>query len=178
MHLTLVGITNVGHSVGAFSIWGGGFLYQLGILDYSGGYVIHLSSGTAGFVAAAWVGPRLQKDKDYFPPNNILLAMVGAGILWCGWNGFNGGDPYTASPDAGVAVLNTNLCTAISFLVWMALDVIAFKKPSMTGAIQGEITGLVVITPAAGFVAGWGAIILGICSVSYAAKSCAMRHRV
>lgn len=140
------------YTVGAFSIWGGGFLYTLGVLDYSGGYVIHLSSGTAGFVAAYWVGPRIQRDRDYFPPNNILLAMIGAGILWCGWNGFNGGDPYTASPDAGVAVLNTNLCTALSFLTWMALDYVYFKKPSLVGAVQGEITGLVAITPAAGFV--------------------------
>lgn len=140
------------YCVGAFSIWGGGFLYNLGVLDYSGGYVIHLSSGTAGFVAAFWVGPRIQRDRDYFPPNNILLAMIGAGILWCGWNGFNGGDPYTASPDAGVAVLNTNLCTALSFLTWMGLDYLYFKKPSLVGAVQGEITGLVAITPAAGFV--------------------------
>lgn len=87
--------------VGAFSIWGGGFLFQRGVIDYSGGYVIHLSSGTAGFVAAWWVGPRLPKDRADFTPNNILLTMVGAGILWVGWNGFNGGDPYTASPDAG-----------------------------------------------------------------------------
>lgn len=81
-------------------------------------------------------------------------------------NGFNGGDPYTASPDAGAAVLNTNLCTAVSMLVWMLLDVAFFKKPSVIGAVQGIITGLVAITPAAGYVAGWGAIVIGICSGS------------
>jgi len=96
------------YTVGAFSLWGGGFLAQKGVLDYSGGYVIHLSSGTAGFVGAWWIGPRLQRDRDDFRPNNILLVLVGAGILWIGWNGFNGGDPYAASPDAGVAVLNTS----------------------------------------------------------------------
>ncbi|KAI9672076.1 MAG: hypothetical protein M1831_001889 [Alyxoria varia] len=153
------------YTVVAFSIWGGGFLWQLGILDYAGGFVIHVSSGTAGFVAAAWVGPRHDKDKHFFPPNNVLVAMLGAAILWIGWNGFNGGGPYTASPTASTAVLNTNLCTAISFLIWMSLDYIYFKKPSLVGAIQGEITGLVAITPAAGFVAGWGAVILGVCSV-------------
>lgn len=84
--------------------------------------------------------------------------------LSSGWNGFNGGDPYTASPDAGVAVLNTNLCTACSFLIWTALDYFYFGKPSIIGAVQGEITGLVAITPAAGFVAGWGAVIIGVCS--------------
>ncbi|TQB75730.1 hypothetical protein MPDQ_002030 [Monascus purpureus] len=154
------------YAVGAFSIWGGGFLYTRGILDYSGGYVIHLSSGTAGFVAAFWLGPRAQRDRESFYPNNMIMMLVGAGILWTCWNGFNGGDPYAASPDAGVAVLNTNICTAMSLLVWTILDYIFFGKPSVVGAVQGEITGLVAITPAAGFVAGWGAIVIGACSGS------------
>lgn len=152
------------YTVGAYSIWGGGFLAVRGVIDYSGGYVIHLSSGTAGFVAAAWLGPRLKSDREDFQPNNVVLMMVGAGILWLGWNGFNGGDPYTASPDAGAAVLNTNICAAMSLLVWMMWDVIFFKKPSVIGATQGMITGLVAITPAAGVVAGWGAIIFGVAS--------------
>ena len=90
--------------------------------------------------------------------------MVGAGILWVGWNGFNGGDPYAASPDAGAAVLNTNICTAMSLLIWTCWDIIFFKKPSIIGAVQGMITGLVAITPAAGVVTGWGAIIIGAVS--------------
>ncbi|KAI0483177.1 ammonium transporter AmtB-like domain-containing protein [Xylariaceae sp. FL0804] len=154
------------YTVGAYSIWGGGFLYNLGVIDYSGGYVIHLSSGTAGFIGSYWIGPRLAKDREDARPNNILTVMIGAGILWVGWNGFNGGDPYAASADAGVAVLNTNLCTAVSLLVWTGLDVIYFKKPSVIGAVQGMITGLVAITPAAGVVAGWGAILLGLGSGS------------
>jgi len=136
------------------------------VLDYSGGYVIHLSSGTAGFVGAWWIGPRIKEDLDDFQPNNILMMLVGTGILWVGWNGFNGGDPYTASPDAGAAVLNTNLCTAVSMLTWVGLDYLYFKRPAVIGAIQGIITGLVAITPAAGFVAGWGAIIIGLISGS------------
>ncbi|KAE8442155.1 hypothetical protein EG329_003806 [Mollisiaceae sp. DMI_Dod_QoI] len=148
--------------VGAFSIWGGGFLFQMGVIDYSGGYVIHLSAGTAGFVGAWWIGPRTEEDLEDNQPNNILMMLVGAGILWIGWNGFNGGDPYAASPDAGAAVLNTNLCTAVSSLVWVAMDLAYFRKPSVIGAIQGMITGLVAITPAAGVVAGWGAICLGV----------------
>jgi Amt family ammonium transporter len=154
------------YTVGAYSLWGGGFLFQLGTLDYSGGYVIHLSSGTAGFVGSYWIGPRLAKDREDARPNNILCVLIGAGILWIGWNGFNGGDPYTASAEAGVAVLNTNLCTAVSLLVWTACDMLYFKKPSVIGAVQGMITGLVAITPAAGFVAGWGAILLGLGSGS------------
>lgn len=154
------------YTVGAYSLWGGGFLFKRGVLDYSGGYVIHVSSGTAGFVGAYWIGPRLERDRKDFQPNNVLSLLVGAGILWLGWNGFNGGDPYAASPDAGAAVLNTNICTAMSLLVWMGLDYVYFKKPSVIGAVQGMITGLVAITPAAGFVAGWGAIIIGCCSGS------------
>ncbi|KAF2400098.1 ammonium transporter [Trichodelitschia bisporula] len=154
------------YTVGAFSLWGGGFLFQRGVIDYSGGYVIHVSSGTAGFVAAYWVGPRLRQDRDNFKPHNVLLALVGCGILWVGWNGFNGGDPYAASPDAGAAVLNTNIATAVSLLVWTILDITFFKKPSVVGAVQGMITGLVAITPAAGVVAGWGAIIIGLFSGS------------
>jgi len=154
------------YTVGAFSLWGGGFLFQRGVIDYSGGYVIHLSSGTAGFVGAYWIGPRLRSDRENFVPHSTLLCLVGAGILWIGWNGFNGGDPYAASPDAGAAVINTNIATAMSLLVWTIMDIIFFKKPSVIGAVQGMITGLVAITPAAGVVAGWGAIIIGICSGS------------
>ncbi|KAF9205614.1 Ammonium transporter [Haplosporangium sp. Z 27] len=154
------------YTVGAFSLWGGGFLMKYGVIDYSGGYVIHLSSGTAGFVGAWWIGPRLSRDRQNFEPNNLLLVMVGAGILWIGWNGFNGGDPYAASADAGAAVLNTNVTTATSLLTWLILDVIYFKKPSIIGAVQGMITGLVAITPAAGVITGWGAIIMGVLSGS------------
>jgi len=152
------------YTVGAYSLWGGGFLFKMGVIDYSGGYVIHLSAGTAGFVGAWWIGPRTDEDLEDNQPNNILMMLVGAGILWIGWNGFNGGDPYAASPDAGVAVLNTNLCTAVSSLIWVGCDLLYFRKPSVIGAIQGMITGLVAITPAAGVVAGWGAICLGILS--------------
>jgi Amt family ammonium transporter len=150
------------YTVGAFSLWGGGFLSTMGVIDYSGGYVIHLSAGVAGFVGAAVIGPRLARDRENFQPNNVLLMLVGAGILWLGWNGFNGGDPYAASRDAGAAVLNTNIATAVSILVWTMMDMFYFKKPSVIGAVQGMITGLVAITPAAGVVNGYGAIAIGV----------------
>eukprot|EP01018_Ginkgo_biloba_P013582 Gb_33684 [translate_table: standard] len=141
------------YTVGAFSVWGGGFLFQWGVIDYSGGYVIHLSSGIAGFTAAYWVGPRLSKDRERFPPNNVLLMLAGAGLLWMGWSGFNGGGAYAANIDSSMAVLNTNICAATSLLIWTCLDVIFFKKPSVIGAVQGMITGLVCITPGAvGFI--------------------------
>ncbi|KAJ3208610.1 hypothetical protein HDU82_002209 [Entophlyctis luteolus] len=154
------------YTVSCYSIWGGGWLFQMGVLDYSGGYVIHLAAGAAAFSGAWMIGPRLKQDREDFEPNNIPLMMTGAGILWLGWNGFNGGDPFNAGPDSGVAVVNTNLCTAVSLLTWMFLDMAYFKKPSIIGACQGMITGLVAITPGAGLVAGWGAICMGVISGS------------
>ncbi|KAI3706817.1 hypothetical protein L6452_24800 [Arctium lappa] len=155
------------YTIGAFTIWSTkGWLSKMGIIDYSGGYVIHLSSGVAGYTTAYWVGPRLQIDRERFPPNNIILMLAGAGLLWMGWTGFNGGDPYVASADASLAVLNTHVCAATSLLTWLILDVIFFKKASIIGAVQGMITGLVCITPAAGVVQGYAAIAMGICSGS------------
>eukprot|EP00262_Sarcandra_glabra_P008914 TRINITY_DN22858_c0_g1_i1.p1 TRINITY_DN22858_c0_g1~~TRINITY_DN22858_c0_g1_i1.p1 ORF type:complete len:479 (-),score=47.10 TRINITY_DN22858_c0_g1_i1:760-2196(-) len=154
------------YTVSAYSIWGGGFLFHWGIMDYSGGYVVHLASGAAGFTAAYWVGPRLQKDRDEFPPNNLLVTLAGAGILWMGWTGFNGGDPFAANKDSSLAVLNTHICAATSLLVWTCWDVICFSKPSVVGAVNGMITGLVCITPGAGLVQGWAALIMGILSGS------------
>ncbi|KAK9273095.1 hypothetical protein L1049_017902 [Liquidambar formosana] len=155
------------YTFGAYSIWSpNGYLAKMGIMDYSGGYVIHLSSGVAGFTAAFWVGPRLTKDRERFPPNNILLMLAGAGLLWMGWTGFNGGDPYVVNVDASLAVLNTHVCAATSLLTWLVLDVTFFGKASVIGAVQGMITGLVCITPAAGLVQGWAAILMGIFSGS------------
>ncbi|KAK7853064.1 ammonium transporter 3 member 1 [Quercus suber] len=128
------------YTVGAFSLWGGGFLFHWG------------------------VGPRLKRDRERFPPNNVLLTLAGAGLLWMGWAGFNGGDPYAANIDSSMAVLNTNICAATSLLMWTSLDVIFFNKPSVIGAVQGMITGLVCITP--GLVQGWAAIVMGILSGS------------
>jgi ammonium transporter, Amt family len=150
------------YTVNAFSIWGGGWFAQHGALDYSGGYVIHLAAGVSGFVAAAVIGPRLQRDREIDAPNNLLMVATGAGLLWLGWNGFNGGDPYYAGASASAAVLNTNLACAIAFLVWMAWDYVTGQKPSLIGSVNGMITGLVAITPAAGYVNGWGALAIGI----------------
>jgi ammonium transporter, Amt family len=150
------------YTVNAFLIWGGGFFGHHGAVDYSGGYVIHLSAGVSGFVAAAVIGPRLQRDREVDAPNNVAMVAVGAGLLWLGWNGFNGGDPYTANMSAAAAILNTNLCTAVAFLMWIGWDYLTGRKPSLLGGVNGMITGLVAITPAAGYVNGWGAIALGV----------------
>jgi Amt family ammonium transporter len=152
------------YSVNAFLLWGGGWWAQRGSLDYSGGYVIHLAAGTSGFVAAAVIGPRLARDRARAIPNNLPMAAAGAGILWLGWNGFNGGDPYFAGADASTAVINTNLATATALLAWVLLDMWfgIDRKPTFLGAVNGMITGLVAITPAAGYINGLGALLTGI----------------
>jgi Amt family ammonium transporter len=155
------------YAVNAFLLWGGGYWAGKGALDFSGGYVIHLAAGVSGFVAAAVVGPRLKRDRERAIPNNLVFVAVGAGILWLGWNGFNGGDPYFAGADAAAAVVNTNLATAVAMMTWIFMDM-AFsseKKPTFLGGLNGMICGLVGITPAAGYVNGFGAIVIGlVCS--------------
>jgi Amt family ammonium transporter len=152
------------YAVNAFMIWGGGFWAQKGALDFSGGYVIHLAAGVSGFTAAAIIGPRLKKDREKAIPSNLMMVAIGAGILWLGWNGFNGGDPYYASTDASAAVLNTNLATATAMMVWIIMDwnFSSEKKPTFLGGLNGMICGLVGITPAAGYVNGLGAVIIGL----------------
>src|ERR1700752_4632058 len=170
--------STLAYSVNAFLLWGGGFWAQphagaikawtTGALDFSGGYVIHLAAGTSGFVAAAVIGPRLARDRQHAVPNNLPLAAIGAGILWLGWNGFNGGDPYFAGTNASLAVLNTNLTTAVALLTWVIWDMVASRdrKPTFLGAINGMIAGLVAMTPAAGFVNSFGALIIGVVASS------------
>ncbi|CAD6244583.1 unnamed protein product [Miscanthus lutarioriparius] len=118
-----------------------------GVIDYCGGYVIHLSAEFAGFTAAYWVGPRAHKDRERLPPNNILFTLTSTGLLWMRWAGFNGDGPYAANIVASMSVLNTNICTAMSLIVWTCLDVVVFKKPSIVGAVEGMITGLIYIMP-------------------------------
>jgi ammonium transporter, Amt family len=145
----------------AYWMFAGGWLNQLGAVDFSGGYVIHLSAGITALAAAIAVGPRMASERR-FKPNNLMFVLVGAGILWLGWNGFNGGDPYGSTIDASIAVLNTELAAAASVITWMLMDMKFLKKPTLVGATTAAITGLVAITPAAGYVDGYGALIIGI----------------
>ncbi|KAF5739535.1 hypothetical protein HS088_TW12G00741 [Tripterygium wilfordii] len=155
------------YTITVFSIWcPDGWLAKLGVIDFAGGYIIHVSAGIAGFTAAFWVGPRSDKDRERFPPNNLILMLAGAGLLWMGWSGFNGGGPFAVSIDASLAVLNTHVCTSTSLLMWLLLDTFFYGKPSVVGAVNGMITGLVCITPGAGVVQTWAAILMGIISGS------------
>jgi Amt family ammonium transporter len=150
------------YSVGAFSLWGGGWLSQMGAVDFSGGYVIHVAAAVSGFTAAAVIGPRLLRDRQHTSPSNLIMAVAGGGLLWLGWAGFNGGDPYFANADAAAAILNTHLCTATALCTWVMWDALRFKKVSVAGAINGMVAGLVAITPAAGFIDGYAALVLGV----------------
>ena len=152
------------YCVNAMLIWGGGYWAHEGALDYSGGYVIHLAAGVSGFVAAWVIGPRLARDRAKWVPHSLTMVGVGAGIIWLGWNGFNGGDPYFASTDAAAAVINTNVATAAALLAWVVWDMLLSKqkKPTFLGAVNGMICGLVGITPCAGYVSGFGALFVGL----------------
>lgn len=145
----------------SYWLFAGGWLNQLGAVDFSGGYVIHLSAGITALAAALAVGPRLSSDRK-LKPNSVILVFIGAGILWLGWNGFNGGDPYGATIDAAIAVLNTELAAAASVIAWVLMDMRFKHKPTLIGATTAAVTGLVAITPAAGYVNGWGALVIGI----------------
>jgi len=156
------------YCINAALLWGGGFFAQKGAVDYSGGYVIHLSAGVAAFVGAAIVGPRRWQDRENAFPSNLMMVAIGIGIIWMGWNGFNGGDPFYAGADAAAAVLNTNVATAVGFLTWLFMDMMFSrqKKPTFLGGLNGILCGLVAITPSAGWVNGTGAILVGLCSAS------------
>jgi Amt family ammonium transporter len=143
-------------------VWGGGYLFNLGALDFAGGTVVHMNGGLAGLVLAILVGKRAGYQKTIMKPMSVMLTAAGAGLLWFGWYGFNGGSAFGANAIAGVAYLTTTIAASIAAVVWMILEYIAHKKVTLLGAATGAIAGLVAITPAAGFVLVPGAFIIGI----------------
>jgi len=140
-------------------VWGGGFLAQLGALDFAGGTVVHINAGVAGLVGALMLGKR--KDPTY-KPNNLPFVVIGAGLLWFGWFGFNAGSALAANGLAGAAFINTNTATAMAAVAWMCVEWLHAKKPTILGLASGAVAGLVAITPAAGFVNITGSLIIGI----------------
>ena len=142
-------------------IWGGGWLAELGIMDFAGGLVVHLSAGVAALVAAIIIGPRRLFPGGY-PPHNLTMSMTGAGMLWVGWFGFNGGSALAANGDAGMALLVTHLSSATAAFVWMVREWMRFGKPSSLGVVTGMVAGLGAITPASGFVGPTGGLLIGL----------------
>ena len=142
-------------------VWGGGFLYNEGALDFAGGTVVHMNGGLAGLVLALMLGKRKGFPKEPMKPSSIILTALGAALLWFGWFGFNAGSEFAADGVAGSALLMTNFAAAVAALTWVIIEWIVYKKPTLLGAATGAVAGLVAITPAAGFVDVLGALIIG-----------------
>lgn len=143
-------------------VWGGGWLGQMGLLDFAGGTVVHITAGVAALVSALVIGNRNGFGKVPMPPHNMTMTVTGAGMLWVGWFGFNAGSALAANGDAGMAMLVTHLSAACGSLMWMALEWIKYGKPSVLGIVTGMVAGLGTITPASGYVGPAGAIVIGL----------------
>ncbi len=143
-------------------VWGGGWLANMGTLDFAGGIVVHVTAGASALVIAAMLGPRQGFPQHVQPPHAPWMTMVGATMLWVGWFGFNAGSALAANQDAAMALLVTHVSAATASLVWMALEWTKFGKPSLVGFVTGTIAGLATITPASGFVGPVAALIIGL----------------
>ena len=154
-------------------VWGGGWLQEMGLLDFAGGTVVHVNAGVAALVTALVLGPRKGFGKTQMPPHNMTMTVAGAGMLWVGWFGFNAGSALGANGDAGMAMLVTHISAAAGSLAWMAMEWIRHGKPSVLGIVTGMVAGLGTITPASGFVGPAGALIIGLTAgvVCYSATS-------
>jgi len=139
-----------------------GFLNKAGVLDFAGGTVVHINAGVAGLVGCLVIGKRKGFGTENMAPHNVAYALIGASLLWVGWFGFNAGSALTSDHRAGMAMTVTQLATGAAALAWMAVEWIIRKKPSGLGAASGAVAGLVAITPASGFVAPGGALIIGL----------------
>jgi Amt family ammonium transporter len=147
----------------AHMVWStGGLLFKLGAIDFAGGTVVHINSGVAGLVGVAFAGSRIGHLKEAMPPHSLALTMVGAGLLWVGWFGFNAGSALEANGLAAVAMVNTLVAPAAGLLAWMAAERLVSGKPSMLGGASGAVAGLVAVTPAAGASGPIGAMLLGL----------------
>ncbi len=143
-------------------VWGGGFLATMGVLDFAGGTVVHINAGVAGLVAALVIGARHGHGTENHAPHDLSLAVIGTGLLWVGWFGFNGGSALGANSRAVYAITATHLAACTGALTWMALEWMTRGKPSVLGIISGAVAGLGTITPASGFVLPWHGLVIGL----------------
>jgi Amt family ammonium transporter len=143
-------------------VWGGGWLADLGVMDFAGGIVIHVNAGVAALVTALVLGKRKGFPTTPMPPHNMPMVVTGAGMLWVGWFGFNAGSALTADGSAGMAMLVTHIGAAAGSLTWMFIEWIKFGKPSVLGIVTGMVAGLGTITPASGFVGPAGGLVIGV----------------
>ncbi|NOR80568.1 MAG: ammonium transporter [Methyloprofundus sp.] len=159
-------------------IWGGGWLAELGAMDFAGGIVIHITAGVSALVTALVLGKRKGFPTVAMPPHNMPMVVTGAGMLWVGWFGFNAGSALTADGSAGMAMLVTHISAAAGSLTWMVIEWVKFGKPSVLGIVTGMVAGLGTITPASGFVGPAGALAIGITAgiVCFYAVQIVKRH--
>lgn len=143
-------------------VWGGGWLAQLGLYDFAGGTVVHITAGVAALVAAKVLGPRKGFLNSAIMPHNLTMTVTGAGMLWVGWFGFNGGSALGANGTAAMAILATHLAASMGAMTWAAIEWIKFGKPSALGIVTGMVAGLGTITPASGYVGPAGALVIGL----------------
>jgi Amt family ammonium transporter len=143
-------------------VWGGGWLREMGLLDFAGGTVVHITAGVGAIVAALVLGNRKGFPQQAMPPHNLTMTVTGAGMLWVGWFGFNGGSAFAANGDAGMAMLVTHISAASGSLAWMMMEWTKHGKPSVLGIVTGMVAGLGTITPASGFVGPAGALVIGL----------------
>jgi Amt family ammonium transporter len=159
-------------------VWGGGFLGSAGVIDFAGGLVVHLSAGIGGLVAAKVLGRRHGYGADNLSPFDLSLAVIGTGLLWVGWFGFNGGSALAANSRAVMAITATHLAACAGALTWGAIEWSTRRKPSVLGMISGAIAGLGTITPASGFVAPWHGIVIGVIAGGVCFWACtSLKHR-
>jgi Amt family ammonium transporter len=171
--------TVVVYSPIAHWVWGqGGWLNKLGAIDYAGGTVVHISSGVAALVAALVLGPRVRRESERFEPHDVRLAVIGAGLLWFGWFGFNGGSALGANGAAANAVVVTNTAAGMGALTWVTVSWLHKGTPSVVGAISGGVAGLVAITPASGYVDASAAIIIGMAAGAVCYGAILLRERL
>ena len=143
-------------------VWGGGYLGSIGVIDFAGGLVVHVTCGVAALVSAIMIGPRKGFPHTPMPPHNRTMVVIGAAMLWVGWFGFNAGSAVAANGDAGMAMLVTHISAAVAALVWMSVEWIKQGKPTVVGIATGMVAGLATITPAAGTVGPEGALLIGL----------------
>jgi Amt family ammonium transporter len=153
-------------------VWGGGFLGTYGLIDFAGGTVVHLNAGVAGLVAAYVVGARRGYGSENLAPYDLALAVIGTGLLWVGWFGFNGGSALGANSRAAMAIVATHLAASMGAFTWMALEWWTRGKPSVLGMISGAIAGLGTITPASGFVLPMQAVLIGLVAGAFCFWAC------
>ncbi len=159
-------------------VWGGGFLGSAGLLDFAGGTVVHINAGVAGLVAAFILGPRRGYGSENLAPFDLSMAVVGTGLLWVGWFGFNGGSALGANSRAVMAIASTHLAASAGALTWMACEWWSRGKPSVLGMVSGAVAGLGTITPASGFVLAWHGVVIGIAAGAICFYACTTVKRI